>query len=44
MLFVLDTNIFVSALDRHFRKLAEVDFPKIKLLRLEDFKHWYEDL
>ena len=35
---------FIVSEDRHFRKLSEVDFPKIKLLRLEDFKHWYDDL
>ena len=30
--------------DRHFRRLAEVDFPKVELMRLDDFRRWYETL
>jgi predicted nucleic acid-binding protein len=26
--------------DCHLRRLAEVDFPKVALMRLEDFKRW----
>jgi predicted nucleic acid-binding protein len=55
LLAVEDDNKFVDAAvaggaayivseDRHFRRLAEVDFPKVQLMRLEDFRQWYESL
>jgi putative PIN family toxin of toxin-antitoxin system len=32
---------FIVSEDRHFRKLEEVHFPKITLMRLDVFKDWY---
>ncbi len=31
---------FIVSEDRHFRKLETVDFPKVTLMRLDDFKYW----
>lgn len=33
---------FVVSEDRHFRKLVEVDFPQVGLMRLNDFKGWFD--
>jgi putative PIN family toxin of toxin-antitoxin system len=33
---------YIISEDRHFRRLAEVDFPKVELMRLDDFRRWYE--
>lgn len=33
---------YIVSEDRHFRKLETVDFPKVTLMRLDDFKHWYD--
>lgn len=33
---------FIVSEDRHFRKLDEVKFPEVTLMRLADFKKWYE--
>lgn len=33
---------YIVSEDRHFRRLAEVDFPKVGLMRLDDFMRWYE--
>ena len=35
---------FIVSEDRHFRRLAEVDFPKVELMRLDEFRQWYEAL
>ena len=35
---------FIVSEDRHFRRLAEFDFPKLELLRLTDFKRWHDEL
>jgi len=33
---------FIVSEDRHFRRLTEVDFPKVQLMRLDEFRQWYE--
>ena len=33
---------YIVSEDRHFRRLAEVEFPKVELMRLGDFKRWHE--
>ena len=35
---------FIITEDRHFRKLSEIDFPKIEVMRLEDFKKWLDNI
>lgn len=35
---------YIVSEDRHFRRLAEVDFPKVQLMRLDEFRQWYASL
>lgn len=35
---------FIVSEDRHFRRLVEVGFPKVQLMRLDEFRQWYEAL
>lgn len=36
--------LFVVSEDRHFRKLNEIEFPKVGLMRLADFRNWFDNL
>jgi len=36
--------LFIVSEDRHFRKLNEIDFPKVGLMRLVDFRNWFDSL
>ncbi len=35
---------YIVSEDRHFRRLAEADFPKVELMNLEDFSVWFDQL
>lgn len=36
--------LFIVSEDRHFRKLNEIDFPQVGLMRLVDFRNWFDSL
>ena len=35
---------FIITEDRHFRKLSEIEFPKVEVMRIVDFKNWLDNI